>query len=641
VLVRWLTRHRVGVTAVGAAVLVALAGAAVVLGVQARANIVLRSANLELEVANAKVTQANKDLAASNERERARFALAQDAIRTFHSGVSEDILLKEEQFKALRTKLLRGAREFYRKLEELLKGHEDRDSRLALGTAYLEVGELTRQLDAFAEAPEVIQRAVALFERLSDESPADPEPRRSLALALRALGTVVAGVGRDESALLLFNRSRDLFRTLSEAAPSDDQMRIEWAEAELYRVSSLAANKRPPGEQLEAAEQARSILNVRTGAEPPSSAMQIALMDVYSALASALEDVGRHHEALASFARACELGESLYRASPSDPNLGHELARNLGNMGLCLVGIGRRDEALDDYNRGLEVLKEVTASNPTVVRLPAASAWINGLVAETLSDLGRNDEALQSFERAVSARETLIKANPTVVRNHEQLQRSYSKVAEIHRRAKRMPQAVAALKALVKTSETIVQLVPNNQDQTRYLASNWADLAGAHAAMGSVTEALSCFDEAIAIERQLIAADPSTPTNRSELASTLRGHGIAMEQMGQIAKSVSDYRQAIASMHEIEKPTDWDRYNMACYQSLLSGALSKMGAEPAAAESRAAADQAIISLLSAIGAGWRDFAKLKTDTDIDPIRSRPDFQPILLDAGFPLNPFAR
>jgi hypothetical protein len=46
-------------------------------------------------------------------------------------------------------------------------------------------------------------------------------------------------------------------------------------------------------------------------------------------------------------------------------------------------------------------------------------------------------------------------------------------------------------------------------------------------------------------------------------------------------------------------------------------------------------------LQKAIAAGWRDRTKLQTDTDLDPIRSRPDFQPILLDTGFPRDPFAR
>jgi hypothetical protein len=159
--------------------------------------------------------------------------------------------------------------------------------------------------------------------------------------------------------------------------------------------------------------------------------------------------------------------------------------------------------------------------------------------------------------------------------------------------------------------------------------------------MGSVTEALSCFDKAIAIQRQLIAADPSVPMNRSEAAGTLRRRGLAMEQFGQTAKAVSDYRQATASMHEITKPTNGEIYNMACYQSLLCGAQRKLGTETATADSRVAADEAMALLRQAIADGWQDRAELATDTDLDPIRSRPDFQPILLDTGFPRDPFAR
>ena len=56
-----------------------------------------------------------------------------EAIKLFHGEVSQDLLLKEKQFEALRTKLLRGAARFYGKLEGLLKGQEDSSSRKALG----------------------------------------------------------------------------------------------------------------------------------------------------------------------------------------------------------------------------------------------------------------------------------------------------------------------------------------------------------------------------------------------------------------------------------------------------------------------------------------------------------------------------
>ena len=76
-------------------------------------------------------------------READRFGLAMDAIKLFHGEVSEDLLLKEKKFEALRRKLLRGAADFYGKLEGLLEGQTDRASRRAMGDAYFELGNLT------------------------------------------------------------------------------------------------------------------------------------------------------------------------------------------------------------------------------------------------------------------------------------------------------------------------------------------------------------------------------------------------------------------------------------------------------------------------------------------------------------------
>ena len=73
---RWLRRHRTLVTAAAAVLVMALAGLGTVAGVQARAN---------------------ADLRAANRRERQRFDLAMEAIGKFHTGVSEDVLLKQSR----------------------------------------------------------------------------------------------------------------------------------------------------------------------------------------------------------------------------------------------------------------------------------------------------------------------------------------------------------------------------------------------------------------------------------------------------------------------------------------------------------------------------------------------------------------
>jgi serine/threonine-protein kinase len=52
-------------------------------------------------------------------------------------------------------------------------------------------------------------------------------------------------------------------------------------------------------------------------------------------------------------------------------------------------------------------------------------------------------------------------------------------------------------------------------------------------------------------------------------------------------------------------------------------------------------DRAMVDLLRAVADGYRDLAFLRTTTDLDPLRSRPDFQLLMMDLEFPDDPFAR
>ena len=103
---RWLTRHRTGVTASAAAVLAGVVGLSAVLAVQTRANAQLSASLTRENKARTALAAANAELVDEQAKVQARFELAQKAIATFHTGVSEDMLLKNDQFKELRTKLL-------------------------------------------------------------------------------------------------------------------------------------------------------------------------------------------------------------------------------------------------------------------------------------------------------------------------------------------------------------------------------------------------------------------------------------------------------------------------------------------------------------------------------------------------------
>jgi serine/threonine-protein kinase len=164
---RWERRHRTAVTATAAALLVALAGMLSVLVVQARAN--------------SELTRSNNALAAANLREQARFALAMDAVKLFHGEVSEDFLLKEKPFEALRTRLLRGAAGFYTKLEGLLAGQTDRTSHKALARAYDELAELTDKIGSKAEAMVIHRKALAVRRALAGAPSVDAASKADVA----------------------------------------------------------------------------------------------------------------------------------------------------------------------------------------------------------------------------------------------------------------------------------------------------------------------------------------------------------------------------------------------------------------------------------------------------------------------------
>ena len=90
---RWMRRRRTAVTAAAAALVVATLGLASVLAVQARAN----------------------GAEESQHPDPGPVRSALEAIKTFHTGVSEDVLLTNDNLKPVRDRLLKDATEFYKR----------------------------------------------------------------------------------------------------------------------------------------------------------------------------------------------------------------------------------------------------------------------------------------------------------------------------------------------------------------------------------------------------------------------------------------------------------------------------------------------------------------------------------------------
>jgi hypothetical protein len=105
-------------------------------------------------------------------------------------------------------------------------------------------------------------------------------------------------------------------------------------------------------------------------------------------------------------------------------------------------------------------------------------------------------------------------------------------------------------------------------------------------------------------------------------------------------EAVASLRRAVAIWYRLPSPTPLNLYNLACCHATLAGLAGEPGSGITPAEGRAQSDRAVDWLRQAVDAGYRKLAVLRTDHDLDPLRSRDDFQLPMMDLAMPAEPFA-
>jgi serine/threonine-protein kinase len=543
---RWMRRRKSAVAALSATVVAATIGLAAVLAVQTRANAQLKSANLELAEANGRTLRANNELSSANARERARFDLALEAIKTFHAGVSEDLLLKEKQFDSLRTKLLRGATDFYKRIEALLVGQADRRSRAALGQAYHDIGELTAKIGAPAEALNSLRRAMELRLALANEPGSGVAEKLEAGRSLLAIGDLQEATGEVAAALESYEQARSLLEPLARPAGSAADCRAAAARC-LQGIARVQYHTGRAAESLASHEQARAIRQALADADPTVAQFQSDLAVSYHEIGTIQRAQGSAAGALASYARALAIRQKLALANPADAQLQSDLAQSHNDIGIVRHETGRLGEALQSLEAARAILQKLADGNPAVTKFEGDLAQTHQIIGAVQGETGHPADALASYMRARAILQKLADASPTVTLFRNRLAMSHAYV------------------------------------------------------------------------------------------------GAARRKSGRPAEASAEFRQAVAIMERLAnvQPNGYNLYNLACFRSLLCGIAADPGSGMTAAEADSLGEQAVSTLRRAVAAGLRDVAFMRKDSDLDSLRSRPDFQMLLMDLEFPQRVFAR
>jgi eukaryotic-like serine/threonine-protein kinase len=175
-----------------------------------------------------------------------------------------------------------------------------------------------------------------------------------------------------------------------------------------------------------------------------------------------------------------------------------------------------------------------------------------------------------------------------------------------------------------------------------------SDLSSTHQVMGwalnqtgKTAEALAEFERSTTIMQKLAEANPNVTEWQTELANNLGFVGGMHLKAGRTAEAVASVRRATAILRRLPSRKPADLYNLACGHAMLSLLAAEPGSGMTAAEGRAEADRAMEWLRQAVAAGYRKLSFMRIDSDLEPLRSRTDFQLLMMDLAFPAEPFAR
>jgi serine/threonine-protein kinase len=632
---RWLGRHRTGVTAAAATVLAGFAGLWAVLGVQSVANARLYASLTRETASKEALAEANTELGRSKAAVQARYELAVEAIKAFHTGVSEDFLIREDRFKGLRDRLLSSASDFYGKLGASLGKETDLSSRRALAQSNFELAELTRRVGRPQDALTAHREVLAAREALAAEPGADAGAKADVARSLSAIAYLLNWTGKNEEALATFRRSESLLTDLAEADPS---ARAALAACRT-RMSRILLDAGKTAEALEACKQARADQEMLASAPGASVDARRSLADTLFELGIVLTRMGRREEAIHEFRATEDIQQRLVDEHPDVPDFRRVLANAHYHLGDAMMMTGALVEAEAEFRVAIGIGQGLAVEFPAVTVPRRNLAVCRFMYGDLLLWTGRSAEAEAEYRGATAILEKLEDDDPavtdfryTLATCHREvgivlLERGEPVEAETECRT-----ALAIVQKLADDSPAVVDF------RDEFILALW-QLGDAVRALGRPAEARDLYQRVIALVGSGSQDSAASYFARRTLFSMLWRCGLTLRDLGDPAGAAADVRRAL-NLYDLTKESP-DNFTGACCYAVMADLAGRDGSGIPASEREAAAAKAMDMLRGLLSFDYRNANQLRTESALDSLRSRSDFPLLMMDATFPLDAFER
>jgi serine/threonine protein kinase/tetratricopeptide (TPR) repeat protein len=556
-------------------------------------------------------------LLAANRREREARALAEanfrrtlDVVNAYFTRVSDSRELKAHGLEQLRQDLLRTAKAYYEQFVH--ERGDDPNLRAEQARTYGRLALIVAETGSRSEALELCRQAVATLDPLARDHPTVPAYTATLAFLHDRLGILHHGA-------------------------------LDGGKAE------------------EAFRQALGLWERLTQEHPEVADYQAGLAACHNGLGNLCYDLGRLDRAEKAYGEALGLWTRLDQEHPSVANYQHGIASGAFSLALVYQATGRQDLAETTYEQARTILAGLVRDHPTVTEHHNNLAKVHNNLGTLYTDRGRLAEARAAYQKAIAIRQSLVNKHPLVVSFAEDLGAVAYNLGDLL--LERLDEPAAALDCYTQAIDTLeaalkphegVGTAGRERSDPRAVPRTWFAVAArelkgerlggtreflckarGHRAialgqLGRHLEALSDWERAFALDDGTMRI--ALLFRRGGTLNAVRRDSLSLARQGEHAR-------AAAAAEALEKqpflPAD-AFYDLASVHSLSSAAVRADARLPLAERDRLAEQHAAraIGLLGKAQTAnlFADPARLellKKDSNLEPLRSRADFQNLL------------
>ena len=480
---------------------------------------------------------------------------------------------------------------------------------------------------------EILEKALRFYENVALPQSRSPEIRFEAGRARFRVAEIRFKFSQIEQAETAYQQALSIFAPLAADYPD----RPEFAQAFAGNLNSLALLYTSTGrlEQAEGAfRKAAAIRQKLIDDHPEEVAYRAGLARVENSLGILYGRIARQGDCEAAFKRAEALDRELIEGHPEDHAIRGHLARVLINLGASLDPATRRAEIERIYDQAMTLLQKLVVDQPRVVQYRSDLAALSMSLGALFAATGRPDQAEAANEEAIAIRRRLVEDHPDRVDFADDLGLSYYSMSYMQQWKKDYQSAYDWASRAIQVFEGSLRREPRRDDIRELLGFAFHARAQALTDQRRGELALRDWDRAIELAGE-----------GSKRVDGLRAsRALALAYQGEIQRAVHE----VSAVPRTGPDTGVIFYNEACIFALAAAsATSDLVRSP---EKRASlveqnAARAFSALAEARRAGYfRDASKIeliRSDQDVDALRSRPEFQAFLQDLVFPAEPIVR